>query len=135
MTVLGRERERQEIAPATAKFCLRKQIASLLAKFKPGVTILARNLVITVVESKGMCPVYRVGDLFRIEDGYRLVSDIPLCMHALASLLPYYVPLSRGVAPTELGLTRQGNTAYVQCLDPCEWTGGGTVVFGIRCGD
>lgn len=93
---------------------------------------LASDLVIRVAEIKGRCPVYRAGGLFQIKDGYKLVSDIPLCMHALASLLPYYIPLSRGIAPAELGLAREGSIAYVQCLDPCDRTGGGTVIFQIE---
>lgn len=51
-------------------------------------------------------------------------------MHSLASVFPYYIALSRGIAPRELGLGE--DTAYVQCVDPCERTGGGTVVFRIR---
>jgi hypothetical protein len=48
------------------------------------------HLLVRVAEIKGRCPVYAVGDSFRLEDGYRLVSEIPLCMHSLAALLPYY---------------------------------------------
>ena len=48
------------------------------------------DLVVRVKEVKGHCPVYKVGDSFRLERGYRLVADGPLCMHSLASLLPYY---------------------------------------------
>lgn len=96
------------------------------------------DLLVEVVEIKGKCPVYRVGDSFRIVDGFRLVVEKPLCMHSLASLTPYYVALSRGVSPVELGLTKAGGTqdqvAYVQCLDPCERTGGGTVIFAVRAG-
>jgi uncharacterized repeat protein (TIGR04076 family) len=53
-------------------------------------------------------------------------------MHSLTSILPYYVALSKGVTAKELGLSRgQSEEAYVQCLDPCEITGGGTVLFEI----
>ena len=51
-------------------------------------------------------------------------------MHALASLMPYCVALSKGVSPEELGLGKE-DVAYVQCLDPCKYTDGGTVVFEI----
>jgi len=91
----------------------------------------ARVLLIKVVEIKGQCPAYQVGDIFRIVDGFRLVTEKPLCMHSLASLMPYYVALSRGAPPVELGLAREGEIVCLQCLDPCEWTGGGTVVFAI----
>ena len=88
-------------------------------------------LRIKVKEIKGHCPVYKVGDAFYITDGYKLKVTQPICMHALASIMPYYVALSRGVLPKELGLG-EGDVAYVQCLDPCEYTDGGTVVFEIK---
>ena len=92
---------------------------------------MAIDLIVKVIEIKGKCPVYRVGDSFRILDGFRLVAEKPLCMHSLASLMPYYTALSRGVSPVELGLAREGDVAFVQCLDPCARTGGGTAVFAI----
>ena len=83
------------------------------------------------VESvEGNCPVYNRGDSFRIDEGYKLNTDITLCMHSLSSIFPYYVALSKGVSAEKLGLSQDGN-AHVQCLDPCEYTGGGTVVFEI----
>ena len=91
-----------------------------------------RTLVIEVVDIQGHCPVYKVGDGFRIVDGYRLIADKPLCMHALQSLAPYYVALSRGVDPTDLGLAGPDGAAYVQCLDPQHYTGGGTVTFKLE---
>jgi uncharacterized repeat protein (TIGR04076 family) len=48
------------------------------------------DIIIRVKEIKGTCSVYEVGDTFKLKDGYRLVSEIPLCMHALAALLPHY---------------------------------------------
>ena len=33
------------------------------------------DLVIRVVEIKGRCATYKVGDTFRLQDGYRLVSE------------------------------------------------------------
>ncbi len=87
------------------------------------------KLHIMVVDIRGNCPIYKVGDEFTIEHGFVLHSKIPLCMHSLSSLVPYYIPLSRGIQPKDLGL---GDTeAYIQCLDPCKYTGGGTVVFKI----
>jgi len=90
-----------------------------------------RNLEIVVIEIKGSCPVFKRGDTFFIYDGYLLKTKIPLCLHALSSLMPYYVALSRGIEPEELNLGKNGK-AYVQCLDPCKYTGGGTVIFEIR---
>ena len=89
------------------------------------------DLLIEVMDIKGHCPVYRKGSAFRIEEGYKLVVEGPICMHSLLSLAPYYVPLSRGIDPAELGLAGPDGAAYVRCLDPQEITGGGTVTFRI----
>ena len=92
------------------------------------------RLIIEVVEIKGACPVYEVGNRITVKQGYILDpgKTVMVCMHSLASILPYYVALSRGVQAKELGLSRGGSPeAYVQCLDPCEITGGGTVRFEI----
>ncbi|KPK70729.1 MAG: hypothetical protein AMJ84_07365 [Acidithiobacillales bacterium SM23_46] len=90
------------------------------------------DLVIRVKEIKGHCPVYKVGDSFTLEDGYRLATNIPLCMHSLASLLPHYNALQVS-EPERWGLAgkEDKSKAYVQCLDPCSYTGGGTVIFEI----
>jgi len=90
------------------------------------------DLIVKVVEIKGNCPVYKVGDSFKLEDGYRLISEIPLCMHSLASLMPHYNAL-RVSAPAGWGLAgkKHPSKAYVQCLDPVAFTGGGTVVLEI----
>ena len=91
------------------------------------------DLVITVKEIKGTCSVYHIGDRFMLKDGYRLVTDIPLCMHSLASIIPHYNAL-RISEPTEWGLAGRDDKskAYVQCLDPYSYTDGGTVVFEIQ---
>ena len=91
----------------------------------------AKDLQVKIVEIKGHCPVYQVGDGFRILEGWKLQAQRPICLHALSSLMPYYVALSRGIPPSELGLG-DAETATVQCLDPCERTGGGTAIFAIR---
>ncbi|HID10424.1 MAG TPA: TIGR04076 family protein [Candidatus Latescibacteria bacterium] len=90
------------------------------------------DLVVRVVEVKGCCPVYKVGDSFRLEEGYKLVSDIPLCMHALAALMPFYNAL-RVSSPDKWGLAGRDSPekAYLQCMDPEAYTGGGTVVFEV----
>ena len=88
------------------------------------------TLKITIKSIKGNCPVYKEGDSFKIIDGYVLSTEIPLCMHGMASIMPYYVALSRGIKPEGLGLGKN-NKAYVQCLDPYNTTGGGTVIFKI----
>jgi uncharacterized repeat protein (TIGR04076 family) len=90
------------------------------------------RLIIQVREIKGHCPVYHMGDRFTIDESYKLTARKKICMHSLTSLMPYYVALSNGVSPKILGLTKQDDgKAFVQCLDPCEYTGGGTVTFQI----
>lgn len=86
----------------------------------------------TVASVSGRCPVYREGDCFSIDGGYRLLAAGPVCMHGLVGLAPYYVALSRGVDPDELGLAGPDGAAYVQCPDPGRVTGGGTVTFRIE---
>ncbi len=91
------------------------------------------DLQVRVIEVRGHCPIYKKGDAFTIAKGYILKTDTgqPICMHSLASIMPYYVALSRGIPPKELDLGN-GEKAYVQCLDPYEFTNGGTVIFEIR---
>jgi len=92
------------------------------------------DLLVIVKAVKGHCPVYKVGDFFTLKKGYQLVSDIPVCMHGLASLMPHYNAL-RVSQPKEWGLAgkeeKDKDKAYVQCLDPVDYTGGGTVTFEI----
>jgi len=90
------------------------------------------RLEIKVIEIRGKCPVFNVGDRITIE-GPRidLENTDAVCTHAFASLLPYIVALRKGIKPSELGLGR-GEKAYVQCLDPGPpYTDGGTVIFEI----
>ncbi|MCK4353591.1 TIGR04076 family protein [candidate division WOR-3 bacterium] len=89
------------------------------------------KLKIKVKEITGNCPVYKIGDEFFIEDGYKLNSEIKLCMHSLSSIMPYYIPLSHNISPKKLGLSQNKTSAYIQCLDPCKYTNGGTVIFEI----
>ena len=91
-----------------------------------------KDLVIRVKEIKGHCPVYEENDSFKLIEGYKLVSEKPLCMHSLAALLPHYHALA--ISPPErwgLAGTNNLTKAYVQCLDPCDITGGGTVRLEI----
>ena len=89
------------------------------------------HLAIRVAEVIGPC-VYKEGDSFMLEDGYKLLSDVPLCMHSLAALMPHYNALQ--VSPPERwGLAGQKDPtkAYVQCLDARPYTGGGTAILEI----
>ena len=91
-------------------------------------------LIANVIAIEDHCPVYRLGDKIVIEDDFRLNLEETdaVCMHSLASLMPYYVALSKGVSPDQLGLAGEGGRAYVQCLDPARYTGGGTVTFEVE---
>ena len=90
------------------------------------------DLVITVVDVKGKCSAHKLGDTFKLKDGYLLVSDIPVCLHALSALMPFYNAL-RALSPSELHLAGKDDEdkAYVQCPDAVTHTGGGCVVFEI----
>jgi uncharacterized repeat protein (TIGR04076 family) len=90
------------------------------------------HLQIRVAEIRGRCPVYKAGDTFRLEDGYKLVSGIPVCMHSLAAILPWYNAL-RVSEPGHWGLAGKDDPAkaYVQCPDAVSYTEGGTAVFEI----
>jgi uncharacterized repeat protein (TIGR04076 family) len=95
------------------------------------------KLVIRVEDIKGRCPAYEVGDRIVLDSGFRLNLDETTagCMHSFASIMPYHIAISKGVEPGQMGLAhreREDGRAYVQCLDPCEWTGGGTVTFSIE---
>lgn len=92
---------------------------------------LLKDLIVSVEKIDGFCPIFKVGQSFLIKEGYQLVAGFPLCLHALHSLSPYYVALSRGILPQELGLAGPDGAAYVQCLDPHQITGGGTVSFKL----
>lgn len=92
------------------------------------------DLLITVRAIRGDCPVYKVGDRILLREGYRvdLRGTDAICLHSLASVMPYYNALVRGVAPQDLGLADREGRACVQCLDPCEETGGGTVTLRLE---
>ena len=95
------------------------------------------RLVIRVEDIKGHCPAYEVGDVIVVDSGFRLnLSETTAgCMHSFASIIPYHIAMAKGVKPEQMGLAhkeRRDGRAYVQCLDPCEFTGGGTVTFSIE---
>lgn len=92
---------------------------------------MSSKLIITVAAVRGTCPVYKVGNKIVIDDGFRvnLQEADAICMHSLASVMPYYVALSKGIAPAQLGLANERGLACVQCLDPAGCTGGGMVLF------
>ena len=91
-------------------------------------------LEIKVRQIRGACPVYKVGDRMVI-DGPRILLDKTdaACVHALSTLLHYVVALQEGADPVKLGLSKDKEHAYMQCVDPGEpYTRGGTVIFECR---
>jgi uncharacterized repeat protein (TIGR04076 family) len=93
-------------------------------------------LEIEVVEVRGHCPVYKVGDKIVVDDPKIVLEETDaLCTHALSSLLHYVLVLERGADSVGLGLSKPEDreNAYIQCVDPGEpYTKGGTVIFKIR---
>jgi uncharacterized repeat protein (TIGR04076 family) len=93
-------------------------------------------LEIEVIEVRGSCPVYKVGDKMVIDDPKIVLEKTDaLCTHALSSLLHYVIALEEGVDPVKLGLSKPQDRehAYIQCVDPgAPYTDGGTVVFRFR---
>jgi len=92
------------------------------------------KLIIKVLKIKGTCPVYKIGDKIVIDEGYKLNLEETnsVCIHSLASIMPYCVALSRGIDPKTLDLAKEEKKAYLQCLDPCEITNSRTVIFEIE---
>ncbi|MFW9994893.1 MAG: TIGR04076 family protein [Candidatus Odinarchaeota archaeon] len=83
---------------------------------------------VEVIEVRGKCPVYKTGDEFSLEQ-----SEIrgKICLHALASLMTFLIPLRDGLSPEKYGLGKEH--AYLQCPDPGPpYTRGGTVVFCLK---
>ena len=96
------------------------------------------KLVITVEDIKGRCPAYKKGDKVVLDRGFKfnLKETTACCMHSLGPIMPFYCALAKGVPPKMMGLAssedRGGAKAYIHCPDPCEKTGGGTVLFSVE---
>ena len=88
-------------------------------------------LQIEVCHIRGKCPVYKVGDRMTIDGANILLEKTDaVCIHALPTLLHYVVALDEGADPVKLGLSKDRDHAYMQCVDPGEpYTEGGTVTF------
>ena len=93
------------------------------------------KLEVEIVEVNGTCAVHNVGDKFELIEGYRLQhpEGKPICMHALASLMPFYNAMAKGVKPEKMGLAgKESGKLFFQCMDPVKFTGGGTAVFKVK---
>jgi len=85
-----------------------------------------------------------VGDRITVEDGRIVLEETDaICIHALPTLLHFYMGLRGCLGPADLGLahppeatdTSGGHVekGYVQCPDPGPpLTPGGTVIFEIQ---
>ena len=87
-----------------------------------------------VCEIRGKCPVYKVGDKMTIRGAEILMDKTnTIRIHALSTLLHYIVALDGGADPVKLGLSKNKDHAYMQCVDPGEpYTEGGTVIFDCQ---
>jgi len=94
---------------------------------------MADRVVIRVKEIRGNCVVFKGGEKIVIEGPeLNLKETDKVCIHALPPLLHYVVALREGVDPVKLGLAKEGNKAYIQCVDPGKpYTNGGTVIFEV----
>ena len=96
-------------------------------------SLVSYRLEIEVKEIRGYCPVFKEGDKITIEEPELVLKETnAFCIHAFGSMLSMLVALSRGIEPKDVGLCKEGDVGYIQCLDPKEFTGGGTVIFQIK---
>lgn len=78
-------------------------------------------LEMNVCQIRGTCPVYKVGDQIVIHGLWILVGKTDaIFVHALSTLLHYVVALDEGADPVKLGLSKNKENAYMQCVDPGE---------------
>jgi len=89
------------------------------------------KLVFEVEEIRGKCSVHKKGDKIVIEGAKIVLEETgSICIHSLPSLLHYAIALREGIDPKKLGLSKDDECAYIQCLDPGEpYTKGGTVIY------
>jgi uncharacterized repeat protein (TIGR04076 family) len=80
----------------------------------------------------GVCDVHKVGDTFYIRDA-ALDAKVPVCVHALPSLLHYAMMMREGADPVDIGLARAGPVGRVACPDPGPpLTNGGCAIFDME---
>ena len=89
------------------------------------------DVKVEVHKVEGDCPIFHKGDSFLIKNGYILESTMPLCIHALKSILHFAPLIARGFTGADLGLGT-GKEAYISCPDPgYPLTPGGNVIFKL----
>ena len=93
---------------------------------------MSRTVRVKVAAIDGDCAVHQVGDVFYLR-GAKLDSKVPVCIHALPSILQYGLALREGADPVELGTARAGTVARVACPDPGPpLTDGGMAIFELE---
>jgi uncharacterized repeat protein (TIGR04076 family) len=91
-----------------------------------------RTVRVRVAAIDGKCDVHEVGDVFYIR-GAKLDGKVPVCIHALPSILQYGLALREGADPAEMGTARAGTVARVACPDPGPpLTEGGMAIFELE---
>jgi uncharacterized repeat protein (TIGR04076 family) len=75
------------------------------------------TLHIQVHEKKGNCPIFEVGDEFFIDNFWLRENQDKICAHALPTILHYFIALREGISPVKMGLSKDENTAFIQCPD------------------
>lgn len=93
-----------------------------------------KKLIIRVKEIKGKCEVFEGGEKIVIESAeINMEETNKIYIHALVPILHYVIALCEGIKPTKLGLAKNGEKAYIRCIDPGEtYTNGGSVIFKIN---
>lgn len=92
------------------------------------------RVLISVLEVRGSCPVYKIGDEILLE-GFYIISNqsANICIHALSALMSLLSAFSHGASARDLGIGSKDDEGYVQCPDPGPpYTKGGTVIFHLK---
>ena len=85
------------------------------------------KVVLEVVEVRGKCPIYKVGDKVAMDEpaylfgtkSYRMPEETnAICIGFATSLFAYEMPLLRGIDPVKLWLAKEGGSAYITCQAP-----------------
>jgi len=93
-----------------------------------------KDLIIEVVKVEGNCVAgYKPGDKMLISGvNVDVKKTDKVCYWALSSLIPALFSLQTGLEPSEIGLSKEKNIAYMSCSDIGEpYTSGGRVIFKI----
>jgi len=93
---------------------------------------MSRTVRVKVAAIDGNCAVHQVGDVFYLR-GAKLDTKVPVCIHALPSILQYGLALREGADPVEMGTARSGTVARVACPDVGPpLTDGGMTIFELE---